>query len=64
MFDYYGAIADFTKAIEINPNFANAYNNRGVTKEKNGDLNGACADWRKASSLGNDLATKWVRNQC
>ena len=62
--DYYGAISDFTKAIEINPSDAEAYNNLGVTKENLGDLNGACADWRKASSLGNDLATKSLRNQC
>ncbi|MDA9290214.1 tetratricopeptide repeat protein [bacterium] len=27
--DHYGAIADYTKAIEINPN-ANAYYNRGI----------------------------------
>ena len=27
--DYYGAISDYTKAIELNPNFADAYNNRG-----------------------------------
>ena len=30
--DYYGAISDYTKAIEINPNDADAYNNRGVAK--------------------------------
>ena len=24
--DYYGAIADYNKAIELNPNFAYAYN--------------------------------------
>ena len=27
--DHCGAISDYTKAIEINPNFANAYFNRG-----------------------------------
>ena len=30
--DYSGAIADYNKAIEINPRNANAYNNRGNTK--------------------------------
>ena len=31
--DYYGAISDYTKAIELNPNDANAYNNRGSSKD-------------------------------
>jgi len=30
--DYKGAIQDYTKAIELNPNHANAYYNRGVAK--------------------------------
>ena len=62
--DYYGAIADYTKAIEINPNYANAFLNRGISKEILGDLNGACADWKKAARLGNEDAAKWVANQC
>ena len=32
--DYYGAISDYTKAIEINPNFKSAYKNRGISKRK------------------------------
>ena len=28
--EYDSAIVDFTKAIELNPNYAIAYNNRGV----------------------------------
>ena len=30
--NYQGAILDYTKAIEIDPNNANAYVNRGITK--------------------------------
>ena len=62
--DYYGAIADYTKAIEINPNYANAFINRGTSKGKLGDLNGACADWKKAAELGNTDAAEWVAKQC
>ena len=62
--DYYGAIADYTKAIELDPNDRSAYKNRGITKEDLGDLNGACADWKKAARLGDADAAKWVANQC
>ena len=50
--------------IELNPNFAEAYSNRGVAKEPIGDIKGACADWRKASSLGDKDAASWVKNHC
>ena len=62
--DYYGAIADYTKAIELDPNYRSAYKNRGISKENLGDLKGACADWKKAAALGHKNSTKWVANQC
>ena len=62
--DYNGAISDYTKAIELNPNYTKAYYNRGIAKENLGDLNGACADWKKAAELGNTNAAEWVANQC
>ena len=40
------------------------YLNRGVSKEILGDLNGACADWKKAAALGYTKAAQWVANQC
>jgi tetratricopeptide (TPR) repeat protein len=49
--DYYGAIADYTKAIELNPNKAQIYNNRGLAKDKLKDYNGAIADYSKAIEL-------------
>ena len=39
--DYYGAISDFTKAIELNPNDASAYFNRGNSKRILKDYYGA-----------------------
>ena len=62
--NFNGAIADYTKAIELNPDDASAYNNRGILKEELGDLDGACSDWRKAANLGHTNAKKWVANQC
>ncbi|MDG1684596.1 MAG: tetratricopeptide repeat protein [Flavobacteriaceae bacterium] len=52
--DYYGAISDFTRAIEINPNYGEAYSYRGVSKAKLGDYNGACKDANKSQKLGVD----------
>ena len=49
--DYSGAIADFTKAIELNPNDVAAYNNRGVSKANLKDYYGAIADYTKAIEL-------------
>lgn len=49
--DWEGAIADFTKAIDIKPNFAVAYNARGAAKEGNRDWEGAIADYTRALEL-------------
>tara|TARA_B100000427_G_C15194999_1_gene457700 strand:+ start:38 stop:325 length:288 start_codon:yes stop_codon:yes gene_type:complete len=62
--DNYGAIADYTKAIELDPNYAVAYSNRGISKENVGDLNGACSDWRKAANLGHTNSKNWIANDC
>jgi len=51
-------------AIELNPDYSDAYSNRGISKENLGDLNGACKDWRKAASLGDSNSAKWVEDQC
>ena len=48
----------------LDPNYVEAYSNRGISKESLGDLNGACADWKKAAELGDTDAAKWVANQC
>ena len=46
-----GAISDFTKAIQINPQFFEAYGNRGFSKDKIGDSRGAIADYTKAIKI-------------
>ncbi|MGE4597046.1 MAG: tetratricopeptide repeat protein [Methylophilaceae bacterium] len=49
--DYSGAIADYNKAIEINPNHADAYYNRGIAKDNLEDYYGAIADYTKAIEI-------------
>ena len=62
--DYQGAIADYNKALEINPQNALNYLNRGIARELVNDLQGACDDWRKAGDLGDERSAEWVKEQC
>jgi tetratricopeptide (TPR) repeat protein len=43
--DVKGALADFDKALELDPDNAGAYGNRGNTRSAMGDLQGALADF-------------------
>ena len=54
--DYKGAIADYTKAIELDPDYASAYYNRGNSKNSLKDYKGAIADYTKAIELKLDDA--------
>ena len=49
--DYQGAIADYTKAIQIDPQDAFSYVNRGNAKKGLGDHQGAIADYSKAIEI-------------
>ena len=53
-----------TKLISQNFQLLNSYTNRGLYKEKLGDAKGACADYRKGSENGNDIATLRVKESC
>ena len=46
--DYKGAIADYTKAIKLNPKYAPAYHNRAEAKFNLEDYKGAMEDVNKA----------------
>lgn len=49
--DYGGAMDDFNKSIEINPNFSEAFFNRGILKKVMEDYQGALEDYNKAIEL-------------
>jgi tetratricopeptide (TPR) repeat protein len=49
--DNTGALADFNKAIQIDPNYVKAYSNRGLVKDALKDEAGAIADYNKAIEL-------------
>ena len=57
--DYNGAISDYTKAIEINPNYVDAYFNRGISKAELKDYSGAISDYNKAIELDPNDATAY-----
>ena len=56
MGDYEGAIADYDRAIEINPQYARAYSNRGITKDNMGGHKGAIADYDRAIEINPQYA--------
>ena len=58
--DYQGAIADYNKAIEINPQYAFAYTNRGNSKSGLKDYQGAIADFSKAIEINPEYANAYV----
>jgi tetratricopeptide (TPR) repeat protein len=49
--DLDGAIADYDRAIQIDPKDAAIYNNRGLTKQAKGDLDAAIVDFNRAIQL-------------
>jgi tetratricopeptide (TPR) repeat protein len=59
-YDYYrdddSAIAEFTEAIRLDPNYTAAYNNRGIAYGKKGNFDYAIADFDQALKLNPILA--------
>ncbi len=50
------AIRCYSEAIRLQPDLAEAYNNRGSARSDNNDLQGAMADYDEAIRLKPDLA--------
>ena len=53
------AIADYDKAIALDPNYAAAYNNRGLIYQKKGEVDRAIADYDKAIKLDPNIAAAY-----
>lgn len=49
--DYQGAMEDYARAVEINPDRTTSYNNLGLAKYHGGDVPGAIAHYTKAIEL-------------
>ncbi len=62
--DYKGAIQDYTKAIELNPKYADAYYNRGIAKIELGQKDNGCLDFSKAGELGHAEAYESIKEYC
>ena len=62
--DYKGAIQDYNKAIELNPNYVLAYNNRGISKIALGQKVSGCLDLSKAGELGAIQAYDMIKQFC
>ena len=55
--DFYGAIKDYTKSIELNPNNYRAFSNRGLAKDQLEDFYGAIADYDMSIKIKPDEPT-------
>ena len=53
------AIADYSKAIELSPNYASAFNNRGNAFSAKGDLDRALADYDRAIEIDGKDPFRW-----
>lgn len=59
---YAKAIENFSKAIEINSRFGDAYYGRGEAKFYLNDRKGACADWKLAATLAKATPFDFIPN--
>ncbi len=54
----------FDKAIELKNNFAEAYFERGIARQKANDQTGACIDWKQAAAYGYKDSLQLISKFC
>jgi tetratricopeptide (TPR) repeat protein len=54
------SIADYNKALEINPTYSTAYNNRGLAYTRKGEYDRAIADFNKALDIDHKFAKAYA----
>jgi len=62
--NYKQALIYYNQVIDNEPAFANAYINRGNTYLFLNETENACTDWKKAESLGSELAAEMIEKYC
>ena len=58
--DFEAAIADFNKALRLDPNYSDAFLGRGDVRYARGDLDGAIADYDKAIHLNPNSINAYI----
>ncbi len=58
------ALALFRHAVTLYPDFSEAIINIGNCLDALGDREGACREWKRASSMGNETGARLVRDHC
>lgn len=61
---YKYAERDLGMALDLNPNLAEAWYQKGQVRLTVGNIKGACADWQKAANLGSREAKEQIINYC
>jgi hypothetical protein len=64
MKDNKGEIDDYTRAIELNPYFVDAYYKRGIARYNLEDKIGGCEDINTAVKQGSNLAYAYLQLHC
>ena len=61
---YKEAVDNFNVSIQLNPDFGQAFFNRGYAKQSMNDMAGACKDWETASAKGYKSANNYLKQYC